>query len=69
MYEVKLSGPYYDMGLEIGKTLEKDKGLLPEFSKENLVKGMTYEREVRNVRALAVSKHACSNSYYRALGN
>lgn len=48
VYEVKLSGSYYDMGLEIGKTLEKDKGLLPEFSKENLVKGMTYEKEVRD---------------------
>ncbi len=47
VYEVKLSGPYYDMGLEIGKTLEKDKGLLPEFSKENIAKGLAYEKEVR----------------------
>ena len=47
VYEVKLSGSYYDMGLEIGKILKKDKGLLPEFSKENIVKGMEFEREVR----------------------
>jgi predicted choloylglycine hydrolase len=47
VYEVNLSGPYYDMGLEIGRTLENDKGLLPKFSNENLVKGMAYEKEVR----------------------
>jgi predicted choloylglycine hydrolase len=35
------------MGLKIGKMLKKDKGLLPKFSKENIVKSMEYEREVR----------------------
>jgi hypothetical protein len=47
VYEVKLSGSYYDMGLRIGKMLEKDKGLLPKFSKEKVEKGMEYEKEVR----------------------
>ena len=47
VYEVKLSGSYYDMGLRIGKMLEKDKGLLPTFSKDKVEKGMEYEKEVR----------------------
>jgi len=47
VYEAKLSGSYYDMGLRIGKMLKKDKGLLPRFSKENIVKSMAYEKEVR----------------------
>ena len=47
VYEVKLSGSYYDMGLRTGKMLEKDKGLLPKFSKEKIEKGMEYEKEVR----------------------
>jgi hypothetical protein len=47
VYEVNLSGSYYAIGLEIGKMLENDKELLPQFSNENLVKGMAYEKEVR----------------------
>jgi predicted choloylglycine hydrolase len=47
MHEVRLSGSYYDIGLKTGKMLEKDKGLLPKFSKEKIEKGMEYEREVR----------------------
>ena len=47
MHEVSLSGSYYDIGLKTGKMLEKDKGLLPKFSKEKIEKGMEYEREVR----------------------
>ena len=47
VYEVKLSGSYYDVGLKIGKMLKKDKRLLPKFSKENIVKSMEYEKEVR----------------------
>ena len=47
VHEVKLSGSYYDIGLRIGKMLEKDKGLLPKFSKEKIEKGLEYEKEVR----------------------
>lgn len=36
MHRVKLSGSYYDIGLKIGKIKKKDKGLLPEFSKEKV---------------------------------
>ncbi len=49
VYEVKLNGSYYDMGLKIGKVLKRDKGLLPKFSKENIVKSMEYEKEVRTI--------------------
>jgi isopenicillin-N N-acyltransferase-like protein len=47
VYEVRSSGSYYDIGLKIGKVLEKDKGLLPKFSKEKLEKAKEYEEVVR----------------------
>jgi predicted choloylglycine hydrolase len=47
VYEVKLSGSYYDMGLRIGKMLKKDQELLPKFSKETIVRSMAYEQEVK----------------------
>lgn len=47
LYEVKLSGSYYDIGLRIGNLFKKDKELLPKFSEEKIVKGMEYEKEVR----------------------
>lgn len=49
MYEVKLSGSYYDMGLRIGNLFKKDKELLPKFSEENIVKGMEYEKRSEKI--------------------
>jgi len=49
MYELLLSGSYYDIGLKIGKMLkkEKDNGFPPKFSNEDIEKGKDYEKEVR----------------------
>lgn len=47
MYEVKLSGSYYEIGLRIGAMFSKDRELLPKFSEGNIAKGMEYEKEVR----------------------
>ena len=40
VYEVRLSGSYYDMGLRMGNVFKKDKELLPKSSEENIAKGM-----------------------------
>ena len=40
VYEVRLSGSYYDMGLRKGNVFKKDKELLPKFSEENIAEGM-----------------------------
>lgn len=47
VHEVKSSGSYHEIGLKIGKMLQKDKGLIPKFSKEKIEKGKEFEKEVR----------------------
>jgi len=50
VHEVKVSGSYYDIGLNMGKLLKKERieGFPPKFSKENLDKGMEFEKEAEN---------------------
>ncbi len=49
MWQIKLRGTYYDIGLDNGRRLvgEKTKGFPPKFSQENLERSKAYEEEVQ----------------------
>lgn len=46
-HEVKSSGSYREIGLKIGRMLQRDIDLFPKFSKEKVEKGKEFEKEVR----------------------
>ncbi|MFX1252884.1 MAG: C45 family autoproteolytic acyltransferase/hydrolase [Promethearchaeota archaeon] len=51
MYEQRVSGSYYEMGLKIGTIFKKEfnviEGFPPDFSEEKIKLGMEYEKEVK----------------------